>query len=90
MTIKKNLVVANGEYEINGQRKTRWLTIGHVHEGQKGAYITLERSINLAGLMHKPDDTRIFVNLFDPRERGGSGRDSNHNPEPVREEDVPW
>lgn len=73
--IKKNLVVANGSYQTaNGEEKTRWVTIGALHEHNGKEYITLDAHINLAGLERKEGDTRIFANFFDPKERGsGSG-----------------
>ena len=67
MIIKK-LVVGNGSYTTaDGQSKTRWVTIGalHDHEGRK--YITLDRHFNLSGFeSQKEGDTRLFVQLFDP------------------------
>lgn len=69
--IKKNLVVANGSYQTaNGEEKTRWVTVGALHEHNGKDYITLDAHINLAGLERKEGDTRIFANLFDPKERG--------------------
>ena len=73
--IKKNLVVANGSYQTaNGEEKTRWVTVGALHEHNGKDYITLDAHINLAGLERKEGDTRVFANLFDPKERGaGAG-----------------
>jgi hypothetical protein len=71
MTILKNLVVKNGSYEKNGETKHRWLTIGQLHEGGNGQYITLEAHVNLAAIPRKDADTRVMVSLFDPREDSG-------------------
>jgi len=47
--IKKRLVVKNGSYtNKDGQEKNSYVTIGHIHDGQYGEYITLESHINLA------------------------------------------
>ena len=49
MTILKNLVVKNGSYTTrDGQEKHRYLTIGQLHAGQNGEYITLDAYVNLA------------------------------------------
>ena len=63
--IKKRLVVANGKYEKNGQEKTRWVNVGHLHEHDGKHYITLESHINVAAFERKENDTRVFVNMFD-------------------------
>jgi len=93
VTILKNLVVKNGSYTTrDGQEKHRWLTIGQLHEGQHGQYVTLDAHINLAGLPRKDGDTRVMVNLYDPRDEPraavqAKGRDE---PPPLDDHDVPW
>jgi len=68
--IVKNLVVANGEYSTHdGKTKTRWKTIGHRHTHEGKEYLTLDRSINLAGLHFKEGETRIYVNEFEPDDK---------------------
>ena len=68
--IKKELVVANGEYtNRNNETKTRWVNVGALHEHAGKHYITLDAHINLAGLERKEGDTRIFVNMFDPKKK---------------------
>jgi len=71
--IKKKLVVANGSYPKDGVEKTRWVSIGALHEHEGKHYITLDRHINLAGLEHKEGDTRVFANLFDPEPYQSNG-----------------
>ena len=72
--IKKKLVVTKGKYmDSQGHEKRQYMTIGHIHEGQHGHYITLEPGISLAGLyaqqqssgIGREGDTRLFVNLYD-------------------------
>jgi hypothetical protein len=68
--IKKELVVANGEYtNSNGENKTRWVNIGALHEHEGKHYITLDAHINLAGFERKEGDTRVFVNMFDRKKK---------------------
>jgi hypothetical protein len=64
--IEKKLVVANGSYTKDGAEKTRWVTIGALHEHDGKRYITLEAHINLAGFERKEGETRVFANLFNP------------------------
>jgi hypothetical protein len=64
--IKKKLVVANGEYQTSdGATKTRWVSVGALHEYEGRHYITLDGHIALPALI-KEGDTRVFCNLFDP------------------------
>ena len=71
MTILKELVCAAGEYQgADGQIKKRWRTVGHMHTSKDGReYITLDPLVNLAALPRKEGDDRIYVNLFEPKER---------------------
>lgn len=67
MTILRDLVVAVGKWTANdGTEKTRWRTIGQMHEGSKGKYITLDPAFNLAAVPLKEGDYRVYVNLFAP------------------------
>lgn len=74
MTILKKLVATTGKYTTaDGVEKKRYTTIGHMHEGSHGDYITLDPGISLAGIyaqqvhagLVKPGDGRLFVNLYD-------------------------
>lgn len=78
MTILKRLVVAASKYQgKDGKEKTRWLTVGHLHNGTKGDYITLNPEINLAAIQRKDGDDRVYVNLFDPEDRQSGGQGGN-------------
>ena len=88
--IKKKLVVKNGSYQTrDGQEKNRWVTIGALHEYEGREYITLDGHIALPALI-KDGDTRVFVSLFDPdnkgpaRPQGGGGASNDFN------DDVPF
>jgi hypothetical protein len=74
MTILKELCVAAGQYELNGEPKTRWTRIGHLHETQDKTrqYITLDPAYNLAAFPKKDGDDRLYVNLFDPKPKDGA------------------
>lgn len=100
MTILKELCVAAGKYELNGEEKTRWTRIGHLHETQDKTrqYITLDPTYNLAAFPKKEGDDRLYVNMFDPKPKdgqkptgrsqsapsGGGGRGGDPN------EDIPF
>lgn len=66
MTILKRLVVVTGQYtDKQGNAKKRYKTVGHVHAGQHGEYITLDASVNLAAFPRKEGDDRVMVSLYD-------------------------
>ena len=75
MTILKKLVVKTGTYEKDGETKNRYKTIGHVHSGQHGEYITLDASANLAAFPRKDGDDRVMVNMWDKK-----GKDDKPKP----------
>ncbi len=90
MTIKMNLVVKNGSYTTSdGKEKHRYLTIGQLHDGQNGEYITLDAHINLAALPRKDGDTRVMVSLYEPREEGQKPARETRGPQPARRDDFP-
>jgi hypothetical protein len=86
MTILKRIVVVTGEYQANdGTTKKRYRTIGHVHEGQYGKYLTLDALTNLAAIPRKPGDDRVTANLYDPEERDQRQAD----PAPAKQASAP-
>jgi len=91
MTILKNLVVKNGSYTTrDGQEKHRYLTIGQLHSGQNGEYITIDAHINLAAIPRKDGDTRVMVSLYEPREAGEKPRSAPAKGGDFADDDIPW
>lgn len=96
--ILKELTVATGKYtDQQGNEKTRWRTIGHLHEGKNGQYITLDSITNLAALPRKEGDDRVYVNMFDPKPREGRATASEPRKAPAaeagggfRDDDIPF
>lgn len=74
MTILKKLVVVTGSYQSQGQTKKKYKTIGHVHQGKFGEYITLDASVNLAAFPRRDDDERVMVSIFDAESDKETGR----------------
>ena len=74
MTILKELCVAAGSYQSNGQDKTKWVRIGHLHATKDGSkqYITLDPAYNLAAFPKKEGDDRLYVNMFEPKPKEGA------------------
>lgn len=96
MTILKRLVVKAGQYEQNGETKNRYKTIGHIHDGQYGKYITLDASVNLAAFPRREGDDRVTVNVYvyEPRAQqqsasGGSKGSAGASKPFGSDEDIP-
>jgi len=90
MTILKNLSVVTGTWvNREGETKKTYRTIGHLHEGQHGNYITLESDVNLAAYPRKENDNRVVVNLYDPKPRDGAPKAAARS-ESTLADDVPW
>lgn len=93
MTILKNIVVTNGSYtDRDGNEKKRYVIIGQLHEGQHGEYLTLDAHVNLAGFERKEGDTRVFANLFDPKQKDSRQKPAQDRDErnPPPNDDLPW
>jgi hypothetical protein len=92
VTILKELCVAFGKYEVNGEEKTRWTRIGHLHETQDKTrqYITLDPAYNLAAFPKKEGDDRLYVNMFDPKPKDGqrTATKSQPKPDPGFDDDI--
>ena len=90
MTVLRELVVATGKWtDKSGVERTMWRTIGHLHEGTKGKYITLDRTFNLAGVPLKEGDDRVYVNLFKPKEQG-SDKSAPARADESLNDDIPF
>ena len=89
MSVFKNIVVKNGSYtDREGKEKGRYVTIGQVHKGDDGMYITLDAHVNLAAFPRKNGDTRVTASLYDPKER--EEKPKPRASEPEFQDDVPW
>ena len=67
--IIKELAVVKSTYEKNGETKKVWMNIGQVHEHEGREYITLDPTVNLAALPRKQGDDRLFVSMFEPKQK---------------------
>lgn len=68
--IKYEIVATTGTYtDRDGNEKRRYEQVGHVHTHDGRAYITLKATFNPAGLPRKEGDDRVFLNLFEPKEK---------------------
>ena len=95
MTILKRLVVVTGQYtDKQGNAKKRYKTVGHVHAGQHGEYITLDASVNLAAFPRKDGDDRVMVSMYDEEstpERARQGvREAKAAIDPGLNDDIPF
>lgn len=67
-----DLTVKTGEYEVEGQQKSKWLQVGNLFVGDDGRhFLTLYRWFNPGGLPDFYSKTGkgdiIYVNCFEPR-----------------------
>ena len=71
MTILKNVIYTRRYTKAGGDEGKEYITVGHVHDGKYGEYLTLYKHINFAAFESKPGDNRITLNLYDPKPREG-------------------
>lgn len=72
-----DLAVKVGEYQKDGQTKSRYQNIGAMIDGDRGPYILLDRYFNPAGVPNPDDRANVIVSMFEPK---GSGDYQQHGP----------
>ena len=82
MAKKYDLAVKVGEYEKDGETKSKWQNVGVVLEGEHGPYILLDRVFNPAGLPNPENRNNIFVSMFKPK-----GKKDDAEPSADQEDD---
>ena len=82
---KFDLVVTVGSYtDRNGNPKKTYKTVGALWDGDRGPYLTLDRSFNPAGIPSDRDS--ILISCFEPRNGNGAQAKSAD----VEDSDVPF
>lgn len=67
----RKLAVANGQYQKDGQTKTRWVNVGVIGVSANGKeYMLIDPTINFAGFPKEDGKDMVMVGIFD---------DSNQN-----------
>ena len=62
----KKLAVANGQYQKDGQTKTRWVNVGVIGVSQNGKeYMLIDPTINFAGFLKEEGKDMVMVGIFD-------------------------
>ena len=91
MTVVYELVATTGSYtNAQGEEKKRWEKVGAVHKGQYGPYITLEAWFNPAGLPRKDGDSRVYLNCFEPKPKGGGTPPAQKSGTSDMDGDIPF
>lgn len=93
MTILKNIVHTRRYPKRDGSEGKEYTTVGQLHEGEHGQYITLYKHFNLAAFESKPGDNRATFNLFDPKPRDEKPARETRGRQPAADlpdDDLPW
>jgi hypothetical protein len=85
MAKKYDLVIKNGEYQKDGETKTRWQNVGVVMEGENGPYILLDRTFNPAGLPNPENRNNVIISMFQPK-----GKDEAPAQKTTDNDDIPF
>lgn len=65
----KDLAVKVGEYESQGEKKSRWHNVGALmDDGNGGQYLMLDRYFNPAGVPNPDGRASLLVSMFDPKD----------------------
>ena len=83
MKKKYDLAVKVGEYNKDGQTKSRYQNVGALMDGPNGEFILINKTFNPAGVPSLPDSDKIVISLFASKE-GFTRVDSSSN------DDIPF
>lgn len=85
----KRLTAKIGQYEKDGQTKGRYVAVGVIMSNDKGEYMLLDPSVNLAGVLMQQRilaqqtggrvGDRVMVNVWDNDRQGGQQRNQQSN-----------
>ena len=60
----KKLAVANGQYQKDGQTKTRWVNIGVILEKEGKEFCLIDPTINFAAFPREQGKDMVMVGVF--------------------------
>jgi hypothetical protein len=90
MIIKELAVVASTYTNQQGEEKKVWKNIGAIHTSKEGwEYMVLDPLVNLAAIPRKDGDNRVFVSMFEPKEKGKAPAQSMKEMEDINDE-IPF
>jgi hypothetical protein len=61
----KNLAVANGTYEKDGQQKTRWVNVGKILEKDGKEFMLIDPLVNFAAFPREQGKDMVMVGIFE-------------------------
>lgn len=72
MAKKYDVAAKVGVYKDDkGQEKPTWVTIGSMHEGDKGPFLLLAKWFNPAAVEGKPGSDHVLLSLFEQKPKEG-------------------
>lgn len=67
--ITHNITVITGKYQVNGEEKASWETVGaRWVKDDGGVFFTMKRTFNPAGVFAKDDSKDIFLQMIEVKE----------------------
>ena len=68
----KKLAVANGNYEKDGQTKTRWVNVGVIMEKDGKEFALIDPTINFAAFPREEGKDMVMVGVFEEQQNNNS------------------
>ena len=89
----RKLAVANGQYQKDGQTKTRWVNVGVIGVSQNGKeYMLIDPTINFAGFPKEEGKDMVMVGIFDDsnqQQNQNNGGNQNQQYQPQQQYQAP-
>lgn len=68
-----DVTVKTGEYQSNGETKSRYENIGTMMQGDNGPFLIMKRTFNPAGVPNPENKDSVICSLFEPRTDNNQG-----------------
>ena len=76
--MSKKLAVANGNYQKDGQEKTRWVNVGVILEKNGKEFMLIDPTINFAAFPREEGKDMVMVGIFDDANQNNQGGNNNY------------
>lgn len=68
-----DILVKVGTYQKDGKEKNRYINVGSKMEGDKGAFLLLNRTFNPAGVPNPDNRDSIILSIFEVKQGDAEG-----------------
>ena len=84
--MSKKLAVANGNYQKDGQEKTRWVNVGVILEKNGKEFMLVDPTINFAAFPREEGKDMVMVGIFEEQQNNQQQGGNNNYQQPQQQQ----